>query len=114
MTATIPTYRWRLLKRVPGAHKWFIDEITGGLAVCDDSGVTPDRSEDGVLWLDRRKHVKLSQAGGVQITAFVNGEDGTESAIGCNVAELLYLMHEHKIELCIEDGDEYHIVQTPA
>jgi len=55
-------YKWTKLFKAKGGHKYFRDEITGMIAIADDSGSTPDQTEDGVLWLDRsgRRHVCIA------------------------------------------------------
>lgn len=47
-------YVWKFLFKVPGCHSWFRNELNGRIAVCDDSGLTPDRTDDGVLYLPAR------------------------------------------------------------
>lgn len=42
---------WKLITRLPGEHRIFADE-SGRLAIADNSGETPDQTEDGVLYLD--------------------------------------------------------------
>lgn len=44
-------YDWEFLFCVPRCHKWFIDKISGRVAVCDGSGKFPDETHDGVIWL---------------------------------------------------------------
>lgn len=46
------TYGWNLLFSVPGCHRWFRDGVSGRVAPCDQSGPTPDKTDDRVLWLD--------------------------------------------------------------
>jgi hypothetical protein len=50
-------YNWTKLFSVRGGHKYFRDEVTKMIALADDSGSTPDRTEDGVLWLDFQRCV---------------------------------------------------------
>jgi len=53
----MPRYQWKKLFSVRGGHKYFRDELTKMIALADDSGSTPDRTEDGVLWLDYQRCV---------------------------------------------------------
>ena len=62
-------YRWRLVHAGPRLeHCLFVDDVSGRLAVVDNSGVLPTTCEDGVLWLPldqipviaSSKHVRLS------------------------------------------------------
>lgn len=50
-------YNWTKVFSVRGGHKYFRDEVTKMIALADDSGSTPDRTEDGVLWLDFQRCV---------------------------------------------------------
>lgn len=51
MSNSIYTYKWTLLHTLASEHRIFRDENTGQLAIADNSGTYPDRTEDGVLWL---------------------------------------------------------------
>lgn len=53
-------YKWTKLFSIRGGHKYFRDEITKMIALADDSGSTPDRTEDGVLWLDFQRCVTIA------------------------------------------------------
>lgn len=53
----MPRYQWTKIFSVRGGHKYFRDELTKMIALADDSGSTPDRTEDGVLWLDFKRCV---------------------------------------------------------
>lgn len=46
--------RFRLIKRLgqKDGHRIFFDEVTSQLAIADNSGDTPDKTDDGVLFVD--------------------------------------------------------------
>jgi hypothetical protein len=52
-------YKWTKLFSIRGGHKYFRDEITKMIALADDSGSTPDQTDDGVLWLDFQRCVTI-------------------------------------------------------
>jgi hypothetical protein len=55
---------WELLFKVEGrGHKFFKHVPSGRVAVADYSGTTPDRTEDGILWLDRDRPVNVGAEG---------------------------------------------------
>lgn len=56
---TTATYQWKLVRRLASDHRIFKDELTGQLAIADNSGTRPDTTEDGVIWiaLDQPAHV---------------------------------------------------------
>ena len=45
-------YAWTCELRIPDGHRYFRDANTGRVAVADGSGATPDRTDDGVLWIN--------------------------------------------------------------
>lgn len=51
---------WSLVLKIPNGHRYFRDESSLRIAVADDSGSTPDRTEDGILWLDMDRAIRLS------------------------------------------------------
>jgi hypothetical protein len=46
-----PRYKWELLKRF-GDRKYFLDTLSKRISMVGDSGPTPDRGDDGVLWIN--------------------------------------------------------------
>ena len=52
---------WRLIKRFKGGHKYFVKDENPVLVwteidkiyIADQSGSTPDKTDDGELWIDR-------------------------------------------------------------
>jgi hypothetical protein len=52
-------YNWTCVLQVPNGHRYFQDSITGQYAGADESGPTPDRTDDGVLWLDLARPISL-------------------------------------------------------
>jgi hypothetical protein len=47
-------YKWMTEEELPDGHRLFGTNTNDGFAyaIADDSGKTPDQTEDGVLWLD--------------------------------------------------------------
>lgn len=54
---------WELICRHKDSHKFYKHLPTGKIAVADNSGTTPDRTEDGILWLDRLRPVRAGLKG---------------------------------------------------
>jgi len=63
---------WTLTLDLPGGHRYFTNP-TGHIAVADDSGRTPDSTEDGVLWLDQTRPVCCSLESGTVPVIVMNG-----------------------------------------
>lgn len=48
--------RFILIKSFGSGHRYFIDRTNGRIAVADESGRTPDQTDDGVLYADFTRH----------------------------------------------------------
>ncbi len=57
--------QWKCLRnpREMKGHKFFADP-TGRIALADWSGDTPDQTDDGVLWIDNRRPIRINLEGG--------------------------------------------------
>jgi hypothetical protein len=54
--------KWTLIKRLKSGHRVFRSDSgrgTGRLAIADQSGDVPHECDDGVLWLDCERPLKL-------------------------------------------------------
>ncbi len=58
---------WVLVLRIRGGHRYFREEGTGRIAVADDSGATPDRTEDGILYLDTGRPIRLGEQADIRL-----------------------------------------------
>lgn len=70
-----PKYEFKFIMRLPSGHRIYetwkrIAEFTlaamDGIAIADNSGETPDRTEDGVLYLDRSRPLRIDDYSGAQ------------------------------------------------
>ena len=50
---------WTLVYEVPGGHRYFEDRATNQVSACDDSGARPERTDDGILWIDKSRPVLI-------------------------------------------------------
>lgn len=57
------TERFKFLFYAPGGHTYWQDTKAGMIAISDDSGPTPDKTEDGTLWLDTTRPIVASGTG---------------------------------------------------
>lgn len=92
--------KWQFLQRCPYNHKWFRCGESGRIACADDSGETPDKTDDGVLWLDKELPIILSSNadGNLVITTPVFAQKSWGQERACIISgldELLYLVQEH-------------------
>jgi hypothetical protein len=56
---TAKTYEWEHLVSFAGGRKYFRDKLTQRIGTVGDSGRTPDRGEEGVLWVDTDRPIVL-------------------------------------------------------
>ena len=63
-TTTEPKYKWTLVfGNAEKDHSYWVDEISGGIAIKDESGDYPNQTDDGVLWLDMNSPMILDRRG---------------------------------------------------
>jgi len=111
-------YNWRLKLTVPGCHRWF-EGVTmagdRGVAVCDDSGLTPDLTDDGVIWLARGRAIIVDSTreehrdhpAGVPVTIHGVSDSGLKKLIGgTNGFEAQRLHEEFGIALVYTNNTE--------
>lgn len=53
--------RWTLVDHRQGGHRIWRDERNDKLAIADSSGYTPDRTDDGVLYLDLTRPIGMGR-----------------------------------------------------
>ena len=66
---------WALYFMAPQGHRYFYCRNTYDLAVADDSGETPDKTEDGVLYLDTDRPIVNDPEDGVWYIPLKRGPD---------------------------------------
>ena len=77
-----PASRWTLLKSFRGGHKFFRDERTGKIAIADQSGATPDLTEDGILCVDSPgPHKPLILTGAAVRIGLIRADGSAVSAV---------------------------------
>lgn len=87
------TITWSLICKLASGHRIFANTLDGALAIADNSGSTPDRTEDGILWLNTAETVQIA-ARYVNIPVTVDrrssGED-RDSHVGVELADVQQL-----------------------
>ncbi len=85
---------FKLLRKIKGGHSYFLAD-DGRIAIADESGDTPDTTDDGALFLD------LNRAATIQISGFLipllkeNGEETTTIVDGDGFDYYEYLREQH-------------------
>lgn len=78
--------RFKLLTKLPSRHRLFEDiERPGAIAIADESGNTPDHTDDGTLYVDRTRPIEID---GNHISLPLRHPDGrvTRTPIGLETA----------------------------
>lgn len=113
----IMNYDWQGVGTVlPSGHRIFeahAHQPVEGLpwAVADDSGGTPDQTQDGVLWLDRSRPLQISET---FCTVPVISEDGDKTAVGCGGATILMLARMFEWSINDEQRGAYYNERQPS
>lgn len=61
MNQTQSKYKWTKVHSTHDGHTFWRDENTGRISVKDQSGPTPESTDDGVLWVDFNRPFRLGQ-----------------------------------------------------
>lgn len=77
MVKTDKQYSWELVYKCKGGHKFFKDLASGRIAICDESGPTPDKTDDGVLWIDLTRPIIIGARCSIPLTDDKGGEYST-------------------------------------
>lgn len=72
-----PNKNWSLKFSPRGGHRYFIDNTNGRTAVADESGLLPNQTEDGILYVVEDEPIKCGQ----YATITVERPDGTRAQI---------------------------------
>ena len=94
------SFNWKFLGRpTKGGHKYFLDLDRKEIAVADNSGRTPDQTEDGVLWLDRTRpvNVEVSRSGYAAGDVPVVDRVGRKSWVPGTAADAAWLKANHRM-----------------
>lgn len=107
---------WRCIKTLPDGHRLFQGRGFSPLrtAIVDESGATPDETEDGVLWLDHNR--PLIAAVGLNpncIIPLVNA-DGKKTSTPSTFQTLLILAVEFRWEILGAYGQTYTVKVNPS
>lgn len=86
------TMNWTLLETLPSGHRLFSCLGTTRIAIADESGSTPSRTDDGVLWLDHKRNLSVHEEG-LRQTGFVPllDNNGEETRTVVDMASLMVL-----------------------
>jgi hypothetical protein len=100
--------RFKFLFKVPGQHAYWQDTVAGMIAVSDESGTTPDTTDDGILWVDTTKPIVASGTGFYipllipRTSRAYKRNQQTISATCCSPTEARYLVENLKMKVSVD------------
>lgn len=105
---------WNLEHTLPGGHRLFTKReapFTGKVYVADESGQTPDLTDDGLLWLDLSRPLLVQGVGAsVPVLSF----DAGNQWVGVGVADLLWLSDKYGWVIQTTGASRYRGVRVTA
>lgn len=103
--------RFELLFRPARGHRYWRDNKANRVAISDESGPTPDRTDDGVLWLDTERAVQAG-VGGFMIPC-ISERSGLKCGTPCNAIEARMVCEAFEMQLIV-DGVKFALVKEAA
>lgn len=103
---------WELVMQVEDGHKYFLDRGSGRIGVADQSGYFPHQTEDGVLWLDKTRSVRVEDGDHIHIFVPLLCFDGTRSSTPVGVEEAVEVVRMFGLSLRV--GSAVFILQQNA
>jgi hypothetical protein len=92
--------RWTLVKSFPGSHKYFRDNRNNRLAIADYSGETPDKTDDGILYVDTKSPIIVSwHRGGDTYSIPLIEPDGSKTVTPSDPDAVQWLCSERGMQL---------------
>jgi hypothetical protein len=100
-------YDWNLLFSC--GHKYFLDKNSKKYAVADGSGYFPNETDDGVLWLNTEKPLRLDlYNGSVFISVPLKDRDNKDCSTGASVHEAIRLVEFIKFDVEVANKNKQH------
>lgn len=118
--------RWQFIHRVKSGHKFFKEldgcgQPTGKIGIADDSGINPDRCEDGCVYLDLTRPIHVGWIKEIDSSGAVGYRDsiyiptvkksGEEMHMGGSWHEVLDLAHRYNMRIETESAGTFRITQ---
>ena len=105
-------HRWSKPTRMPDGHRIYL--VREGYVIADNSGITPDQTDDGVLWLDQTRPLSIERnqyEGTEHISIPLRDEDGNETRTPTDAATLLILSQWLKWPVCLVEENRLFVVR---
>jgi hypothetical protein len=108
--------RWEKITEIPGGHKFFrlreceykAPELCP-VAIADDSGRTPDKTDDGIIWMDFTRAISCDKDGRFSIP--VRDMEHNKMSTPASFAEVVFVSDYFKMPIK-NAGKMYAVVPT--
>jgi len=99
---------WKLLETLPGGHRLFTEPSVDRVFIADESGENPDRTDDGLIWLDRQSPIQIGNDGTALVPVIMaptlHGDRITGKKVLVTTADALALSESFNYELHTTNG----------
>ena len=105
---------WSKPVHLADGHRIFQARYTDRWAIADDSGSTPDQTDDGILWLDQTRPLKIEtnvfEAKEYRFIPLLS-PTGKESHAVTNMATMMYLSAHFVWRIEDENGSSWQVIR---
>lgn len=107
---------WQLLETLPGGHRLFRSPGSSSIYIADESGRTPDLTDDGPLWLDQTMPltVEFEKHAGNQCHVPVIGDATSTYRVPVSVADVLWLSDRYGWAIETTGASRFRAVRVTA
>jgi hypothetical protein len=106
-----PTYLWDKIAAFRDGHKYFEDKLTGRVSIADQSGSTPEDTDDGVLWLDLEKGIVAPSDECKFWQISLKHVNGKSASTVVSVNEALWLAARYGVAVMVSSGECYRCME---
>lgn len=88
-------YKWKFIGKVKGCHRFWREEVSGRIGVCDMSseGRNPEYADDGVLFLDPDRPMQLYHSShGIHVSIPLQYPNGLLTHTGGTLKEARFIL----------------------
>jgi hypothetical protein len=107
--------RWNLIDTLPGVHRVFTRPDSSSVYIADNSGQTPDQTEDGVLWLDMTQPLRVGpRACAAPVVSMPKPGQRDHYSVGLTPEDALWLSDRYGWTIKTTGASTYRAVRVTA
>jgi hypothetical protein len=93
--------KWKMaLDLGRGNHRYFQDQESAGVSVCDNSGRVPEETDDGIQWIARDRPVRINMQGCSYVPTMA--EDGSEHQVLETALDALHVAKAFDLKIVLD------------